>query len=341
MKKNNSSNRSHHRNHKKKKVPKIGLALGGGSAKGFAHLGVLKVLHKNKIFPDYIAGTSMGAVVGAAYATGHTPKEIIEIAHKTDWQKMVDFTIPKSGLLQGSMAERKLRKLFLNKKFNELNIPLRVVSFNLTKYEPVIFSEGDVAKAVRASTSIPGIFNPLKIGSNYYVDGGLSNPTPFDVVKEMGADIVIAVDLFSIKNAVKGQVLKEKSFMSDLKHKLLKDEIKLVKEIIFPEKWPHLLRRILIWTFDKIVYPARVLRMMAGKEMFPIAKVMNKSLSVLIENLAVEKLKHSDVDIIITPDFGHLGWADFDRVDDFVLVGEKAMKKKLGLLKKKLSKINN
>ena len=98
---------------------KIGLALGGGSARGLAHIGVLKVLHKHKIYPDYIAGTSIGAVIGSLYAAGHSPDEIEEIAKTTKWKKMVDFTIPKAGLIEGRMIENKIRKLVSNKEFSD------------------------------------------------------------------------------------------------------------------------------------------------------------------------------------------------------------------------------
>ena len=138
-----------------KKV-KVGLALGSGAAKGLAHIGVLKNLHKHKIYPDYIAGTSMGAVIGALYCVGYTPEKIEEITKTTEWKNIIDFDIPKAGLIRGRLVENKIRRLLKDKKFSDLNTSLKIVSYNFDKKEKVVFSKGNVAKAVRASISIPG-----------------------------------------------------------------------------------------------------------------------------------------------------------------------------------------
>ncbi len=124
---------------KRKKRLKLGLALGGGSARGLSHIGVLKVLHKHKIYPDYIAGTSIGAVIGALYSADHTPQEIEEIAKTTDWKKIVDFKIPKAGFIEGDLVERKIKKLVGDKKFSDLSIPLRVIAYNMTHHEKAVF----------------------------------------------------------------------------------------------------------------------------------------------------------------------------------------------------------
>ena len=121
-----------------KKRKTIGLALGGGAARGLVHIGVLKVLHKHKIYPDYIAGTSMGAIIGAAYAANRSPDELHEIASTVDWKKMVDFTVPKSGIIKGDAIEKGFQKLVKLKSFKELVIPLHVVAYNVTKKQKVI-----------------------------------------------------------------------------------------------------------------------------------------------------------------------------------------------------------
>jgi len=145
---------------KRKKRLRLGLALGGGSALGFAHIGVLKVLHKNKIYPDYIAGTSAGAIIGAFYSAGYSPQNIEKIVNTTNWKKIMDFNLSDKGLISGKKIEKRIREIMRNKKFKNLKIPLSVVSYNIDKKEKVIFCKGDVAKAVRASISIPGIFSP-------------------------------------------------------------------------------------------------------------------------------------------------------------------------------------
>lgn len=316
---------------------KLGLALGGGSARGLSHIGVLKVLHKHKIYPDYIAGTSMGAVIGALYAADHTPKEMEDIAKSTKWKKIVDFKIPKAGFIEGDLVERKIRRLIVNKNFSELSIPLCVVAYNIDLHEKAIFSKGSVSKAIRASMSIPGIFAPTKIGKYHYIDGGVIDPTPFEVVKEMGADVVIAVDLFSESmKGVEEPVAKESTFITNLKEKFIFQELLNIKNYLIPTRWPKFIQKLLNWIFDKLLYPAKVLKMIAGKEMFPIVKVMNETMGVLISNLAKEKMKNAKVDVKVIPHFQGLGWADLDKVEDFVKVGEEAMEMKISRLKKSL-----
>jgi len=315
---------------------KLGLALGAGGARGFAHIGVLKALHENKFFPDYIAGTSMGAVVGAMYAAGISPSEIQKIVQKTKWKKVVDFTEPKLGLLQGRAAENKLAELLNNKSFNQLEIPLKVVSYNLTQKKLVVFGRGKVARALRASISIPGIFHPAVIAGQQYIDGAVADPTPYDIVREMGADVIIAVDLFSTEMKVQGPVIHQQGVFDELKNQFIKEELNFLRTALFPEKWPEGFRKFFDWVFDKILYPARILRMLAGAEHFPITKVMYEAVTVMTNNLARERYKNADVDVSVRPNLGHLRWNDFGKVNQFAHSGEKAMLSKIGLLKKKL-----
>ncbi len=316
-----------------KKSPKLGLALGAGGARGLAHIGILKVLHENKVYLDYIAGTSMGAVIAAAYAAGKTPEEIGAIAKTTDWKDMVDFGVPKTGLLQGKLIEKGIRNLVNNKKFHQLNMPLRIVAYNLTTRERVVFSKGDVATAVRASISIPGIIAPALIGKDRYIDGMIADPTPFDVVKDMGADIVIAVDLYNREKKVSGPEVKENKLASELRKKFIDDELLNLKNYLFPDFWPKMVKRILRWAFDKLVYPARVLKIMAGREPPEITKVMYEALVIITNNFAWERIEHADIQFKIRPTFDGLDWLDFDKVDKIITIGEGAMEKELPKLK--------
>ncbi|PIN73997.1 hypothetical protein COV20_02695 [Candidatus Woesearchaeota archaeon CG10_big_fil_rev_8_21_14_0_10_45_16] len=320
-----------------KKKLKIGLALGSGGAKGFAHIGVLKVLHQNKIYPDYIAGTSMGAVIGAAYASGRTPEEIAKIASSIDWKEIVDFTVPKSGLLRGYRIEKKLREIVQGKKFSQLDIPLRVVSYNLKKFERVIFSKGDVTKALRASLSIPGLFNPHKSKDGAFIDGAVTDPTPYDIVRDMGADIVIAVDLYSKEAMIIRSAPKKKPFIEDIKEQFILVELLNLKNYLVPKRWPRFIKKILGWLFDKLLYPARVFRAMTGRQTPEIMKVIYQSIYALSNNLAREQLRNSEVDLIVSPVFPDHSWIDFDESDKFAKLGEKAMQKKIRALKKLLS----
>ena len=314
----------------------FGLALGGGSARGLSHIGVLKVLHQHKLFPNYLAGTSMGAVIAALYAAGYTPEQIQELAKTTDWHNIVDFTVPKAGLIRGQLVENKLRQLLQNKTFAELAIPLQLVAYNLTKRQQVVFSQGDVAKAVRASISIPGIFTPLRIGNDSYVDGSISNPTPFDVVQKRGADVVVAIDLFKGEKPSREQKAQRGGLFSELKKEFILAEFLNVENYLFPKRWPHFFRRIGTWGFEKLLSPARFLKRLAGKELPDIAKVMNLSIGCLMNNLAKERLQHADIALKITPSFGKLHWSDFDKVDAFVAIGEEAMRKEMKRLRELL-----
>lgn len=323
----------------KKKRKTLGLALGAGGAKGLVHIGILKVLHKNYVYPDYIAGTSMGAVIGAAYAAGHSPVELEELAKTTDWKKIVDFTVPKSGLLEPEMIEQKISKLVYNKTFRQLRVPLRIVAYNLTAKEKVVFSKGNVATAVRASLSIPGIFPPLKIHNQLYIDGVVADPTPFDVLKEMGADVIIAADLYpeEKKSGRIAAAARRKSLFEELRDKFVIVELLNVKNYLFPKRWPGFARKLGMGLFDKIIYPARVLRIVAKKELPEIIKVMYETVGVMTGNLAKAKMACAEVDIKVAPHFKRLGWSDFDRVDEFVSIGEKAMEKEMRKLKRKLN----
>ncbi|TFB23317.1 patatin family protein [Filobacillus milosensis] len=174
--------------------PKIGLALGSGGARGFSHLGVIKVLEEHGIPIDYIAGSSMGALVGAFYGSGQTVENMYQLALTFKRKYFMDIIVPKMGLIQGDRIKSYISMFTFNKKLEEFKIPVSIVATDVYNGEKVVFSEGDAATAVRASISIPGVFVPVKVGDHLLVDGGVIDRIPISVVKDMGADIVIAVD---------------------------------------------------------------------------------------------------------------------------------------------------
>ncbi|BBB93239.1 MAG TPA: patatin-like phospholipase family protein [Methylomusa anaerophila] len=175
--------------------PKVGLALGSGGLRGLTHVGVIKVLEENNIPIDYIAGCSIGSLIGALYSAGLDPDTIIKLGKNLRRRHWIDFVIPQMGIISGERAMATIKLLTRQKSFDQLNIPLAVVATDLISGKEYIFTEGDVAKAVRASISVPGIFNPYEMDGLLLVDGAVLNPTPIDVARRMGADIVIAVDL--------------------------------------------------------------------------------------------------------------------------------------------------
>lgn len=178
---------------------KIGLALSGGGARGFAHIGVLKVLAANNIPIDMIAGTSAGAIVGGAFASGMSVDEIDAMAAKAGWTNMTRPSLAFGGLLSNAPMGRFVRKHFPVTRFEELRIPYAAVAFDLATSEPVVFQDsGDLVTAIRASCAVPGVFAPVRDEQGrMLVDGGVVSPMPVETVRAMGADIVIAVDLIS------------------------------------------------------------------------------------------------------------------------------------------------
>lgn len=174
---------------------KVGLALGSGGLRGLAHVGVLKIFEKYHVPIDYLAGCSIGSLIGAIYAAGLDIDSILKLAKGLKRRHWLDFIIPKRGLISGDRLLEMVSLLTKNKTFSELNIPLSIVATDIIHGQEVIFTTGNVAQAVRASTSVPGVFVPYELNGRTFVDGAVVNPTPVDVVRKMGADIVIGVDL--------------------------------------------------------------------------------------------------------------------------------------------------
>ncbi len=178
---------------------KIGLALGSGAARGLAHIGVLEALEKEGIPVDIIAGTSAGAAIGALYAQGRSARHIKELALEMNWKKrapLMDFSLPRTGFIKGRKIQNLLTSFIGGDiKFSDLKLPLACVAADITTGEEVVIDQGSVSEAVRASISIPVIFSVVGWGGRYLVDGGIVNPVPVSVAREMGADFVIAVNV--------------------------------------------------------------------------------------------------------------------------------------------------
>jgi len=181
------------------KQPKVGLALGSGGPRGLAHIGVIKVLEENNIPIDFIAGCSIGAMVGGLYALTKDINWIEKMFLKTNWRQIISFLAEPAffsgGLVGGEKIERFILEQTGRKKFEDLKIPFIAIATDINTGEEVKIKEGSLAKAIRASSSIPLVFKPAKWKNKLLVDGGLSNPVPSDVVRKMGAEIVIAVNL--------------------------------------------------------------------------------------------------------------------------------------------------
>lgn len=182
-------------------APVLGIALGGGGARGFAHIGVLKVLEREGIFPRLVAGTSMGGVIGAMYAAGlsavQMEAEVVKAtSRRADMIRAIDVNLSQTGLVRGARIYDYIAGVIGHEtKFSDLRRPLSMVAVDLNTGREVVLHSGRVADAVRATISVPGVFKPVDIGSLRLVDGGMLNNLPVDVVRRMGADLVIAVDV--------------------------------------------------------------------------------------------------------------------------------------------------
>lgn len=177
-------------------VPKkVGLVLGGGGARGIAHIGVLKVLADNKIPIHYIAGTSSGALFGALFSGGVNPFDLAKLAKATDWGKLVRFKFSKLGPVSGEGVEKLITDSLGNIDIEDLAIPINIVATDLKSGERVIIKEGNLSKAVHASSAIPGVFSPVHFQGKLLSDGLIVDNVPVDVAHDMGADFVIAVDV--------------------------------------------------------------------------------------------------------------------------------------------------
>ncbi|MDH3925395.1 MAG: patatin-like phospholipase family protein, partial [Xanthomonadales bacterium] len=209
--------------------PKIGLVLSGGGARGGAHVGVLKALEEMNVPIDFVAGTSMGAIIGGLYASGYSADEIEKLLIETDWKKALtdkparrdrtmrkkdlerQFLIPYRigfnkgslqlplGVIEGQHLDQVFHQMLLPvvgiNDFDDLPLPFRAIATDLVTGEAVVLSSGSLANSLRASMSVPGVFAPVKIDGRLLVDGGMANNLPVNIVREMGADIVIAVDI--------------------------------------------------------------------------------------------------------------------------------------------------
>ncbi|MEE9913321.1 MAG: patatin-like phospholipase family protein [Deltaproteobacteria bacterium] len=179
------------------KPAKIAVVLGAGASKGFAHIGVLKVLESHRIPIHMVVGTSVGSFVGSLYAYGYNPYELQSIAFAIQKDDVADYIIPDNGFIKGEKLE-----IFINQKvkyttIDKFKIPFYAVATNIQTGEEAVFGRGNTGRAVRASCSIPGIFNPVMIGGKAHVDGGVVSPVAVDVARRFGADVVIAVDITS------------------------------------------------------------------------------------------------------------------------------------------------
>ena len=175
--------------------PRLGLALGGGAARGFAHIGVIQVLEEAGIRADLVVGTSAGSLVAALYAAGKSGAELAAMALTMDESAITDWSFPSRGLIRGEALARYVREQTGGRLIEQMPMPLGIVATDLDSGAGVLFRRGDTGTAVRASSAVPAFFQPVRIAEREYVDGGLVSPVPVRFAREMGAEMVIGVDI--------------------------------------------------------------------------------------------------------------------------------------------------
>lgn len=182
-----------------KPPPRVGLALGGGAARGFAHVGVIQVLEEAGIKPSVVVGTSAGSLVAALYASGRNGQQLQSVAVSMDEAAFADWTLPlfSRGVLRGEALARYVNTQVGHRLIENMALPLGIVATDLQSGQGILFRRGDTGTAVRASSAVPAVFLPVRINNREYVDGGLVSPVPVRYTREMGAEFVIAVDISS------------------------------------------------------------------------------------------------------------------------------------------------
>ncbi len=297
---------------------KKAIALGGGGAKGYAHLGVLKALKELDIHFDIVTGTSIGSFVGAVYAGGGIEK-LEEISLKiniADLPRILTPAFSKHGLLSGNYINQLLKKVITQEKIEELPIKYAAVSVDINKGETVRFTEGNLGMAIRASIAIPGLFTPVIDGDRFLVDGGVMEPVPVNSARKLGADFVVAVDLiskfktFSEEAGTKG-ILDDMPFKTEIDH--LGNYIKKLGETLY--------------LFEK------------DKKLFNDKTVVDivQRISVISQSRMIEnQVQLGNPEIVITPDVTEIGVLDFHKSKEGIEAGYKATKEKFPEIKKLL-----
>ena len=215
----------------------VALALGGGASKGFAHIGIIKVLKENNIPIKIVTGTSAGSIVGSMYASGMSPDRLeleAEILGKTD---LVDLTLSTSGFIKGEKLQNYINRKVGNRPMQQFPIKFAAVATDFESGKPVVFNVGNAGQAVRASASIPNVFQPVVIGSRKYVDGGLSQPVPVSAAKKLGANFIIAVDISArpAKNVSQGMFSYLDQTFNVMSQTALRQELGQANVVIKPQ----------------------------------------------------------------------------------------------------------
>ncbi|HUW26653.1 MAG TPA: patatin-like phospholipase family protein [Gallionella sp.] len=310
--------------------PGVGLALGSGSARGLAHLGVIRAIEEAGIKVDCIAGTSMGALIGAIHAAGKLDE--LETTFMTfDWKKIASFfdvVLPKSGLLDGARVSELVRAHIRADSIETLPIPFAAVATDLVSGEEVVIRNGDVIEAVRASLSVPGIFTPVRSNGHVLVDGGLTNPVPVSAARAMGADIVIAVDLNH--EIIAGKNLKP------LRTPQKAGSVEANPPGLF-SRWVGDYRLSMKDIRQKLLagdnpVSAQFREWVSTEPLPSIFEVLLASINIMETHITETRLRLDRPDVIIQPPLGHIRFLEFDRAEEIIAIGYQHTRRQLAAL---------
>lgn len=301
----------------------IGLALGSGSARGWAHIGVIRALQREGIPIDLVCGTSIGAVVAAAFAAGALDT-LESWARELDWShilRFMDITLPRSGLIEGEKMMDFFREHFTDLPIQDLPLPFTAVATELTSGREVWLREGPLLEAIRASISMPGIFTPTLWEGRWLVDGGLVNPVPVTVCRAMGAEIVIAMNLNA---GIVGRHMFTRKTSRGPRTKRKAAPSKLTASIT-----NHLNHT---WQLGKSFLLERFGLDQTGKSP-SLFEVMVTSIHIMQDRITRHRLAGDPPDILVSPRLAHIALLDFNRADEAIEAGEAALLLMLPLLK--------
>jgi NTE family protein len=318
-------------------TPKVGLALSCGAAHGMAHIGVLKALAEECIPIDVIAGTSAGAIVGACYAKERSVAILEEITLGMDWRTLARFidpslTLLRKGFLQGEKVKSLLRSIVGDVRFEQLEIPFAVVAADARNMQEIVINTGSVVEAVRASISMPVIFTPVRWENKFLVDGGVVNPMPVDVVRDMGAEIVIGVDVLCMGQPRKPKKSVEKKSPTKLTPRFKSTNLAVVKKKINTLLQEHGHRIKILDELSRRVEPR--IDSARGKIDTKAPSIFDV-LMLLVHAMEYERMKLSlqAADIVISPDVSDIGAFAFHKGEEAIAEGYRAAKDALPRLR--------
>ena len=305
--------------------PAVGLALGSGSARGLAHIGVLRALDEAGIAVDVVAGTSIGALIGAVHAAGKI-ELLAETFRAFDWRRMASFfdvVLPTSGLLDGARISAMVRDHVPSEAIAELRLPFAAVATDIATGQEVVIREGDVIEAVRASISVPGILTPVRRDGRFLVDGGLVNPVPVSVARGLGARFVIAVDLNH--GIVAGKNLKP------LRQRKPRAEPPRLPP--WAQNLSQSVQELTARLLPQDGAAGQHARRPKAEPMPSIFEVLLASINIMESQITESRLALERPELLIRPPLGHIRFLDFDRAEEIIEIGYNSAVEQLSALR--------